>query len=85
MIDDSEYQALWTRSEDKSVLDEYQRLTGAQADASARKLMLSHRLSRYGPECPSCGKLLRSPKARFCAECGYAPPAMSDHSGEQTL
>jgi hypothetical protein len=29
-----------------------------------------HHLSLYGDECPSCGHLLRSPKASFCANCG---------------
>ena len=30
-----------------------------------------HRLSLYGKECPKCGHLLRTPKARFCANCGF--------------
>ncbi|MDQ8188570.1 hypothetical protein [Pelagicoccus sp. SDUM812002] len=30
-----------------------------------------HRLSEHGPECPSCGHLFRTPKASFCANCGY--------------
>ena len=29
-----------------------------------------HRLSLYGPECRNCGRLIRTPKARFCVECG---------------
>jgi hypothetical protein len=29
-----------------------------------------HRSSIYGPPCRSCGKPLRTPKARFCAACG---------------
>ena len=28
------------------------------------------RLSNFGPPCSSCGKLLRTPRAKFCAECG---------------
>ena len=32
-----------------------------------------HRLSIYGDECPECGRLLRTPTARFCAQCGYRP------------
>lgn len=31
----------------------------------------TYRLSDYGPECPECGKLFRTPKAKFCAECGH--------------
>ena len=30
-----------------------------------------HRRSLYGPECPNCGKLIRTSRARFCAECGH--------------
>jgi hypothetical protein len=29
-----------------------------------------HRLSLYGPACSCCGKLLRTPRAKFCAACG---------------
>lgn len=29
-----------------------------------------HRLSIYGSPCRACGKLLRTPQARFCAACG---------------
>jgi rubrerythrin len=29
-----------------------------------------HQLSQYGDECRSCGYLLRTPKASFCANCG---------------
>jgi hypothetical protein len=32
-----------------------------------------HRLSAYGPECPDCGHLLRTPRASFCANCGAKP------------
>lgn len=29
--------------------------------------------SKYGPICPSCDKPFRTPRASFCAECGYDP------------
>ena len=31
-----------------------------------------HHLSLYGDQCSSCGHLLRSPNASFCANCGNA-------------
>jgi hypothetical protein len=33
-----------------------------------------HRLRLYGPDCPNCGKSLRTPQARFCAKCSYERP-----------
>jgi rubrerythrin len=32
-----------------------------------------HHLSNYGPECPQCGHLFRTPQASFCAKCGFRP------------
>ena len=29
-----------------------------------------HRLANFGPECPRCGHLLRTPGATYCANCG---------------
>ena len=29
-----------------------------------------HRLSKWGEECPQCHQLLRTPLAKFCANCG---------------
>ena len=68
---EAEYRALWTDISGHSVMDECQRLTGLPPTATTRKLMLSHHLSNYGPPCPECGKPFRTPKATFCAECGY--------------
>jgi hypothetical protein len=31
-----------------------------------------HRLAKHGPPCNVCGKLLRTPRARRCVECGAA-------------
>ena len=30
-----------------------------------------HRLADKGPECPNCGQLFRTPRAKFCANCGF--------------
>jgi hypothetical protein len=32
--------------------------------------VLKHRLAAFGPPCHHCGKPLRTPAARMCAECG---------------
>lgn len=29
-----------------------------------------HRSSMYGPDCPHCGKPLRTPRTHWCAYCG---------------
>ena len=49
----------------------YERLTGRPE--TNYLAIYHHRLSLYGPPCPHCGRLLRTPKAAFCAECGYRP------------
>ena len=47
----------------------YEALTGfREKNADA---LYHHRLSLYGPECPGCGKLFRTPQARYCAMCSY--------------
>jgi len=73
MVDEAEWQALWTRNDEDRVWEEFQRLTGETRSVSNRKLMLSHRRSQYGHPCPNCGRLFRTPNAQFCAECGYRP------------
>ena len=35
-----------------------------------------HRLRDWGPECPTCHYLLRTPEARFCAHCGWERPVV---------
>jgi rRNA maturation endonuclease Nob1 len=49
-------------------LQRYFELTGIQ-ETNVNSLW-HHRLSLYGPPCSCCGKLLRTPRAKFCAACG---------------
>lgn len=54
----------------KPALEAYECLTGFhETNGNA---LWHHRLSLYGPPCPSCGKLLRTPQARYCPVCGWS-------------
>ena len=58
----------------RTMLDEYNRLTGfGETNINA---VWHHRISIYGPPCPRCGKVLRTPIAYKCFECGFVvrPP-----------
>ena len=50
------------------VAELYERVTG-RAGVDPQEIM-RHRLILLGPACSACGKPLRTPKARRCAECG---------------
>jgi len=49
------------------MLAEYERVTGYPE--TNHNAVYHHRLSLYGPPCKSCGKPLRSPKAKLCGSC----------------
>ncbi len=50
------------------VLKVYREITGyTESNPNA---VWHHRLSLFGPPCETCGKPLRSPRARICAACG---------------
>ena len=53
-----------------SVQDEYARITGSREITN--HALNHHRISKYGPPCESCGKPLRTAKARSCAACGVS-------------
>jgi hypothetical protein len=50
------------------MLDAYHRLTGMREENP--NAIRHHRISIYGPPCPRCGKVLRTPIAFKCFECG---------------
>jgi len=49
------------------VLGEYERITGYRETNPAA--IWHHRLELYGPLCKSCGKPLRTPRAKLCGSC----------------
>jgi hypothetical protein len=51
------------------VLLEYERITGFHE--TNPNAVYHHRVSLYGPPCPNCTKPLSTPRAKFCAACGY--------------
>ena len=52
----------------RGALERYHELTGfRETNVNA---LWHHRLALFGPICSSCGKPLRTPRAKFCAECG---------------
>ena len=50
-------------------LDMYKLLTGFEE--TNPNAIWHHLDDLYGPDCPACGKPLRTPKARYCAACGF--------------
>ena len=56
---------------EQPALDKYFELTGFRE--SNVNALWHHRLSRHGPPCVNCGKLLRTNRAARCLECGHAP------------
>lgn len=48
----------------------YEQITGYRPKQKSFDHLWSHSVKAFGPECKSCGKNLRTPKAKHCAECG---------------
>jgi hypothetical protein len=66
------YESLAAAIENNSapaVLLKYKELTGFTE--TYIPAIWHHRRSNFGSECPKCGKLFRTLRARLCAECGY--------------
>lgn len=49
-------------------IDLHERMTGIRI--SNHNAIIHHERARYGAPCESCGKLLRTPSATKCFECG---------------
>ncbi len=66
----------------RPVREEYERITGWKD--MHHNAIIHHRLSDFGALCPVCGKPFRTPKAQFCAECGYKPEQQNSeqHAGQ---
>lgn len=56
------------------VTQAYSDWTGAEA--THHNIVMHHRISIYGPPCRAvgCGVPLRTPRASFCAKCGWQVP-----------
>ena len=77
MLDDVEWERVWHahrvamdhhRDGRPVALAEYERLTGfKETNINA---LFHHRISCHGTPCPRCGKVLRTPVAFKCFECG---------------
>ena len=52
----------------QAALERYFQLTGVRE--TKVDVLRHHRLALFGPPCCSCGKPLRTPRAKVCAECG---------------
>lgn len=60
------------------MLEMYRLLTGfVEINPSAVRY---HEVQQYGSPCPQCRKPLRTPKARFCAACGFGQEDVSADS-----
>jgi hypothetical protein len=62
------YDAAASSAFSQRVLDEQERVIGYRPNRP--KEFMHHRLADFGPSCPNCGRLLRTPRASKCMECG---------------
>ncbi len=52
----------------QQALDRYYEITGYRE--TDPDLLWHHRVALFGPPCTTCGKPLRTPRAKMCVECG---------------
>jgi hypothetical protein len=66
----------------EEINNEFERITGDKSNIqiAPKGCQTHHLISRYGPSCEKCGKILRTSKARKCFECGH----VKDKSYEAT-
>lgn len=65
-----------TREAGREACDLFFELTGyRETNVNA---IWHHRLADYGPECPQCGHLFRTPKASRCANCGFTDATVAE-------
>jgi hypothetical protein len=62
-------------------LEEYERRTGFRE--TDPKAFAHHLRSYFGPACRNCGRLLRTPRASKCMECGTPKEAAPGASPDQ--
>ncbi len=55
----------------KPAIDLFRQLTGYEV-VDMPHIYQYHRIERYGPPCPNCGKALRTKQAKFCFVCSTA-------------
>jgi hypothetical protein len=82
MLDEQEWEQvcphlrIGIRETKEGALSRYFEITGfRETNANA---IWHHRQSLFGPPCASCGKLLRTPKASFCASCGAVVSSIAE-------
>lgn len=66
----------------KRALEAYFKITGFKEKNP--DALWHHRLIFFGPPCAACGKPLRTPKAKHCAECGSLRISQSSYHVTRT-
>ena len=59
-------------------IDMYRVITGF--DETNPNAIMHHRIEYFGADCPICSKSLRTPKAKYCVECGFGMEEVVDQT-----